>query len=228
MSKKIDRALHGPSWSEVILGAVLSLVLGGTIAVVYLIIKPVEVVREMPKEPVKGAVYYLEGSKDSSRGREWLAKRRQFVAGQSVTVTEEELNTAFASIAGDKSKPKAGPPAKDAAPASNPVMSPGAANFRIRNGKLQIGVPVTFNILGLTRDVPVFASGKFEKKGDHFVFEPETYHIGSLAAERLPVLPNFMTGRILAAQPVPEDIATAWTKLSGVAVEDRTLRLSMP
>ena len=36
-SKKLERALYGPSWTEVILGAVLSLALGGVLAAAVLI-----------------------------------------------------------------------------------------------------------------------------------------------------------------------------------------------
>lgn len=89
MSKKIDRALYGPSWVEVILGAVLSLVLGGLLATVYLVIKPVQTVKEMPKEKdiVRGAIYYIEGSNDATKGKQWTRKRQQLAAGESVVLT---------------------------------------------------------------------------------------------------------------------------------------------
>ena len=40
MSKKIDRAVHGQSWAEVILGAALSLVLGVLLMAAWLLASP--------------------------------------------------------------------------------------------------------------------------------------------------------------------------------------------
>ena len=43
-TKKVDRALHGPSWTEVILGAVLSIILGVVLGAALLVFTVVEVV----------------------------------------------------------------------------------------------------------------------------------------------------------------------------------------
>ena len=48
---KFDRAHYGPSWVEVILGALLSLALGVVLAVAYFVARPVTLVKELPKEP---------------------------------------------------------------------------------------------------------------------------------------------------------------------------------
>jgi hypothetical protein len=47
MSKKIDRTPHEPGWSEVILGAALSVGLGAMLGAVALVFKPVVVVAAM-------------------------------------------------------------------------------------------------------------------------------------------------------------------------------------
>ena len=118
MSKKIERAVHGPGWAEVILGAVLSAVLGVVLGAALLILKPIVVVKELPKEPVAGAVYYVEGSRDTAKAKQALAKRKAFAQGQSVTVTEDEINSLAAPAAaapatppppkkGEKAAPKA-------------------------------------------------------------------------------------------------------------------------
>src|SRR5829696_1419260 len=93
MSKKINRAAHGPSLVEIVLGVVLSIILGVALGAVLLVLRPISQVKEMPKEPAKGMVYYIEGSKDTSKGRQALAKRKAFVEGQSISVTEDEINS---------------------------------------------------------------------------------------------------------------------------------------
>ena len=99
MSSKIDRALHGPSWLEVTLGALFSVILGAVLAAAWLVVKPVETVRELPKEPVKGTVYYIEGSTNNTQGRLGPRKQQSFIAGETVTVNEQELNTVVKTLA---------------------------------------------------------------------------------------------------------------------------------
>ena len=53
MSRKTDRAKHGPGWIEVIFGALLSLVLGVLVGALLLAFRPVVVVKEMPKEEAR-------------------------------------------------------------------------------------------------------------------------------------------------------------------------------
>ncbi len=237
MSKKIDRALYGPSWVEVFFGALLSIILGIVLASVYLIAKPVAVVKELPAEIVPGLVYHIEGSRDSTKGRQWKVKHQQFIAGHSVAVTEEELNAAVSAL----TSPAANAPAPGKKPdhaakkaeetpsqAIAGAIVPGVPNFRIRENEMQIAVPVALNALSLQLDVLVQARGGFEKQGDHFVFEPNTLLIGSLPVHRIPALSGFMMGKFFAAQSVPEDIAGAWAKLNHASIEGTQLKLDMP
>src|SRR3954469_8916540 len=95
MSKKVDRAVHGPSWTEIIVGIVLSLTLGVALGAFLLMIRPATVVKEMPKPEDKkaGGVDYVEDTKDSGKARQGPAKRAAFVKGQTVSVDENELNS---------------------------------------------------------------------------------------------------------------------------------------
>ena len=239
MSKKIDRAVHGPSWVEVILGAVISAALGVVLGAVLMVIKPVVVAKEMPKEPVAGAVYYIEGSRDGAKAKQALAKRKAFAAGQSVTVTEEEINSLIVPAApaaapapkpGEKPKPadksKAGGKAAPAA-ASADILATGTPNFRIREGVIQVALPITLNV-GFEQKVILQARGAFAKKGAGFALEPDTLLVGSCPVQRLPFLSEYVQKKFLAAQAIPEDIATSWAKLSGVAIEGNALKLAMP
>lgn len=225
MSKKIDRATHGPSWAEIILGVVLSTGLGIVIGAATLMLKPVVTAKELPKEPDPKAVYYIEGSRDGAKARQATAKRTAFAQGQTVTVTEEELNSLVGAPAAPAPATKAGatpPPA--APPAGNFVF--GSPNFRIQEGALTIAVPVTVNLTG--QKLVVQARGGFEKSGDHFVFSPDTLYVGSCPVQRLPFLAGFVRSQFLSAQAIPEDLVAAWPKLANVAIEGKTLTLTMP
>jgi hypothetical protein len=243
MSKKSDRAKYGPSWAEVTLGAALSLGLGIVLGALLLIVRPVVVAKEMPKEADRDrkAVYYIEGSRDPGKARQAAAKRQSFVAGQSISVTEDEINSLITpnpAAGAPGAKPKApekpkDPKAKDgkdAAPAgdSGDALAVGSPNFRINSGLMQIGVPVTVNALGLDQKIIVQARGGFTKDGNVFVYDPQELYFGSCPVQRLPFLSGYVRSKFLAGQPIPEDIKTAWTKLSNVAIDGNTLKLTMP
>jgi hypothetical protein len=221
MSRKIDRATHGPSWTEIILGIFLSTVLGVVLGAVALTLKPVVAVKEMPKEPDANSVYYLEGGRDTAKAKQALAKRAAFAQGQSVSVNEDELNVLI------------GTPAAPAAPAKPGATPPpagqltfGTPNFRIDGGALQIAAPVTVTAAGLK--LIVQARGGFVKSGDRLVFSPDTLYVGSCPVQRLPFLAGYVRSQFAAAQAVPEDLAAAWRKLANVAIEGKTLTLTMP
>ncbi len=250
MSKKIDRAAQGPSWTEVILGAALSLVLGVALGAVLLVFRPVAAVKEMPKEADrdKRAVYYLEGSRDAAKAKQVLAKRKTFAEGRSVAVGEDELNAlasptpaapgspaakaAEKAKAPDKGKtaekgkeaPKEAPPAAVA----GGLFAVGAPNVRIRDGVMQVAMPVTINALDLGLKVVAQARGTFAKKGDGFVYEPTEFYLGSCPVQRLPFVAGYLRDKVLGAQPIPEDIKGSWAKLANVTIEGSTLKLTMP
>jgi hypothetical protein len=241
MSKKTDRAAHGPSWTEVILGALLSLILGVIIGAALLVLRPAVVEKAEPKERERDVVYYIEGSKDTAKAREAVAKRKAFLEGKSVTVTEEEINSLIAAGA-----PAATPAAKDAkkapekkdgkdakaaenaAPAAggNGYFTTGAPNVRVRDGALQVGVPVTIDLLD--HKVVAQATGGFVKRGEIFVFEPTTMYLGSCPVHRLPFAANYVRNAFVASQPIPDDIKTAWAKLANVSIEGNAVKLTMP
>ena len=215
---KVDRAVHGPSWAEVILGAVLSLLLGVVVGAVLLILKPVAVVKETPKEPVAGTVYYVEGRKgDANQAKQVLAKRKALMEGQSIQVTEDEINSLVASA-------KAGEKAGEAKAAE--TVTAGTPNVRLHDGVMQVGVPVEVSVLGVQQRIIAQARGGFEKRGDVFAYEPSEMYFGSCPVQRLPFLASYVREKVLASQNVPEDIAAAWSRLTNVAVEGNKLTLA--
>jgi hypothetical protein len=231
MSRKLDRARYGPGWAEVTLGAVLAVALGVALAAAYFVFKPVVRVKELPKEPVAGMVYYIEGSRENSNARRLAAKEKLFVRGGSVVVNEDELNTAANPVAAPA------PPAAPTAPTTGPApevpavsLQPGPPSFRIRDGVMQITVPVRLraDLAYLDQTVLVQMKGTFVRQGDTFAFVPKTASVGSCPVERLPMAMNFVVRKFLYSQPIPEDIAKAWGRLADVTIEGSTLRLTMP
>jgi hypothetical protein len=181
-----------------------------------------------------------------------VAKRKAFVGGQSVTVTEDEVNSLLPALpptaapaaatitkAGGKDKaPAAKAPAAKAptpaagapggGPSSDDLIAPWPPNLRIRDGVVQLIVPVTFNLLGLDPRVMVTTTGKFVKKDGGFVFAADSMSVGSCALDPLPFAAGFLANKFLTAKAVPEDIAGAWGKVADVAVEGSSLKITMP
>jgi hypothetical protein len=219
MNKKVQRALYGPGIVEVLLSAVLSLVLGVVLAGLYLVFKPVSVVDKLPAADKReeGMVYYVQGTKAEGMGGQLLRKQQLFLEGSSVVLNENELNTWMAS---SNTAPKK--PADPKAPAANVL------NFHIDKGVLQVGLPYTVDLLGLSGAVIIQMQGTFAKEGDEFAYEPSTIYIGSLPAQRIPMLLTLIKKKIYSTQELPDDLAAAWKKLANVSIEDTKLRLTMP
>jgi hypothetical protein len=222
-NKKIERALNGPGFFEIIFGVILSLVLGVLLAVLHLIFKPVEVVAKPVETPVPGRVYFVEGATNSSKSRQWTRKRQMLAEGNAadVSFTEEELNAWMASAAPQ--------PQKGAAAATpETIFNPERVNFRIQHGVLQVGLLGKLSVLGLNLDMVFQTRGKFTKGDNGYVFTADELYLGSLPTHMIPNLTPLLIERIQAAQELPEDLKATWKKLSLVAVEDNALHLVLP
>jgi hypothetical protein len=233
--KKIEKALYGPSLTEVALGAVLGLLAGVVAACVYLVFKPVTVAKEMPKETVRGIVYYVPGA-ESNKGKTFTAKQKQFVAGTSVTLIEDELNawaaTAFPAApvkpaAPKGAKPDAAAKPDEAKPALDGIFNPGVPNFKIANGKMQIGTKCVLNWYGLTKEVMLVTTGDLVKSGDKFVFSPQTLYLGSCPVHLLPAAAGPLMSTLISKKKAPDAINSAWAKLSDATIEGNTLKLTV-
>ena len=234
---KTERALRGPGIFEITLGVALSITLGVVLASIYLVFKPVEAVKELPKDPVLGGVYFIQGSTDTGKARQWQRKRQMLSEGGTaeISFSEEELNAWIASVVPQNApKPKVAPAAKPdpKAPATAEVNGPlvvmDRPNFRIHDNALQVGVPMTVNVLGLTLPVIFQTRGHFSKGPNGYVFEADELFVGSLPTQCVPRLKEWIVQRVTSAQEIPEDLRTAWSKLSLVAVEGNVLHLSLP
>ncbi|MBS0664277.1 MAG: hypothetical protein JSR48_13510 [Verrucomicrobia bacterium] len=226
MSNKIDRALHGPSWMEVFIGAALAVLIGVVLAAVSLIFRPVAQVRELPKEPERDTVYYIEGSHDSAKARRSAQKEKLLAAGRSVELNEDEINQILTPAAPPPPKGGKQPPA----PETPGLVSAGAVNARIHGGSLQLAVPVRlfYPTFGVDATVLVLSNGTFVKSGDGYAYEPESLYLGSCPVQRIPGAAGFVMGRFLASDKIPAALTEAWGKLANVTIEGSVLKLTMP
>jgi hypothetical protein len=229
MSAKDKKNKTGPSWVEVGLGAVLSLLLGVVLGATYLVFRPVVKAAARPKDAPASAVYYIEGPRDFDKTLELNEKRKAFDSGQSVSLTEGELNV----LLGEDVRPPVPPSGKPGdKPGDKPVdtktIDPGPLNARLHDAKIQFGNTVSLNVFGVSSQLIVQATGVFAKHGSKFEFEPEVFYVGGCPVQRFLVLRGWLLNKLLFSQPVPEDIAAAWPKLVDVHVDGATLRLKMP
>lgn len=215
--KKVEKALYGPSTLEVALGALLGLLLGVVLACVYLVFKPVQTAKELPKEPVKGMIYHIAGVTDAGRARGWQAKLQTFIKGGTVVVSEAELNAWAASLGAPAPGAKPGEPA---APPAEGFLSVSGLNFRLEGDRLHIAQRVLLNYYGLTKEVQLQATGAFVRTGDGFAFQPDRLYLGSCPVHMFPATSPVLTGLLLRKQTVPDDLRAAWAKLTSVSVED--------
>jgi hypothetical protein len=218
------KSQRGPSLFEVALGAALSAVLGCALGAALLVMKPVQKVKEIPKDAPANAVYFIEGNRDFNRTSEVTEKRKAFAGGESVELSEGELNVLFSAIA----KPGAAAPKPGEKPPDAKFLDVSGLNARIHDGKLQLSDTVTLSYFGATGAFIVQATGAFEKGSSGFEFVPEVFYVGGCPMQRLPIIKDILLKKLLLGQPVPDDLSAAWPKLAAVSIEGSTLRLKMP
>lgn len=225
--KKIEKALYGPSMTEVALGAVLGLIAGVLVAAVYLVFKPVSQVKEMPEaeKQVKGMVYLIPGNESSAKSRGWQNKQKTILNNPTFTLdlVEDELNAWANTLAAPAPAAPAGKEGA-AAPANAGIFNPGKPNFKVRDDKLQMSAKCVLNWYGLTKEVTVISTGTFTKSGGSVVYAPETLYLGSCPVHMLPALANPLMSHLIAKEKVPEEVRAAWAKLDSVTIEKGTLK----
>lgn len=213
---------HDPGLFEVTLGVLLSLSLGALLACVFLVSRPVETVREMPKEPAAGVIYHVSGSSSAASGRLWQGKRQQFVdkrAGEIIFIEDELNNWASAAM---KEAPGEGEES------SLPVIKVSTPNFRIEDGLLQIAFDGNLKVYGTENKAIVRIRGDVRSAGDGFRFVPSEVWVGGLEASKIPGLGNFVANRLLSSLVLPEELTAAWNSLTDAKIEGRQLVLRMP
>jgi hypothetical protein len=250
LTKKMERALYGPSLFEITCGTLLSVILGVLLAAGFLVFKPVEIVKDLPKPEDRkiGTVYYQQGSNDATKAKAWRNKRKQLLEGApgEIAFAEEELNAwlnadsgSYTSGESSKQPAKAAAPAPKSAAAKSPAPAPEAAasadffalaapEVRIAD-TFQVGMTGTFNYAGSAFPVVVQARGGFEKQGDRFVYQPDTLYIGSLPIHAIPGALSWgvakLSNWLSSSQAMPENALAVWKKVADVKVDGRQLKV---
>jgi hypothetical protein len=225
--KKIEKALYGPSTTEVALGAILGLAGGFLAACAYLVFKPVEQVKELPKEPSQSVVYYIPGTELRSKAQAWTTKQKTFMAGKPVELNEDELNAWSAATLGAKAAPPAAGGKSDGGGGYDGIFNPATPNFKIAKGTMQIGFKCVLNWYGLTHEVIVVSTGSFSHSGDDVVYSPQTLYLGSCPVHLIPGVAAPLMEHLLAKKKIPDDVNSAWAKVSEATLDGSTLKLTM-
>lgn len=221
MSKKVDRAAHGPSWTEVILGAALSAALGVALGAAVLVAKPMTRVKAepAPEEREKHTLYFIEGARgDANSVKQALAKRKSIGPGQTISITEQELNAIVAPVA---------PPAPKAGEKGAPAVVVTAPNFRIHESRLQVAMPVNVDLAGMAVGSLVVARGVIVKAGEQYTFQPDEIYLGSLPLQKFPFALDYVQEKYIRSQPLPEDIATALGNAKDLTIDGNQIKLTL-
>lgn len=215
----------GPSGTEVAVAAVLSLVAGVIIGVGVLVIQPVAIVKELPpeKDRPRGAVYFVEGARDASKSAEAIRKRQLFMGGQSISLSEQELNLVFAS-------PATAPTEKEKKPevVFAGIFAVGEPNVRIADGLIQVAAPVRLAVPELGLKVIAQVRGTMVKRPEGFVFEPRQMYLGGCPLDAIPLVGGMIRNRLGTVDIVPGELRANWARLVDASVEGRILRLRLP
>ena len=244
--KNIQKALYGPSYLEVALGAILGIAVGIFAAGLYFVFKPVEKVDKLPKELAPNVVYLIPGKDSTARAKGWQAKQKTFLASGEIMLREEELNAWGATLSDYKpvdpkapvkpgtppkkaTPPKPGAPAKPEEPAAPEApevfFAVGAPNFSIKENRLQIALVCKLNYYGIGSEVWVKATGRFTRSGDTYKFTPAEFYFGSCPLHLIPVASTFVTSRLLSELKITDDMVQAWGRVNLVVIDGDQLKI---
>ncbi len=220
MDSKADHA--SPGLFTIMLSAVLGVSLGALLAVVHLTSRPVEIVQAIPKEPVAGVRYSLEGASASSTGARWKVEVERIAQKMpgNYAFTEAELNAWS-----DSTFEKAEPPRADT---PQVALLAGVPAFRTEGELLQIVTVNDLLILGGICKVVVEARGAFSKASDGWHYNPTELYLGGFPAHKVPGLVSLLVNRLGASSLVPVDVSNVIERATSIGVESGALVVKMP
>lgn len=209
-----------PGLVSMLFAAALSVVLGGLIAAISLVARPVEVVRSAPKEPVEGKVYFIQGESARSASSSWEAKGRAIIAGESgeYVFNESELN-AWASARFEHGQAPDGTPL---------AVVAGVPNFRVDGQSLQIGM--VNRLTTLAGEAPLVAQvrGRFERGAAGWTYVPDEAWLGGLALHKIPGLLPAVMARFVGSGEAADEVRGVLGKALAVALVEGGLVVAMP
>ncbi len=218
MAITLDR--KSPGLFEILFGLVLSLVLGALLAVIFYISKPVEVVTVLPKEPVEGVRYYVEGVAGS--GSTWERKAAMVEAGGGeISFTEAELN-AWSNASFETAK------VDEASKADTAMLIMGKPNFRIDGNSLQVGLVNQLVFFGTEKKLVLQAKGSFTRKANGWAYVPDEIYLGGLPLHKIPALADVLTSRLTPAAQIPASVKKVLAQATAIVVTKDAVAVGMP
>lgn len=218
MAITLDR--KSPGIFGILFGVVLSVVLGVLVAVVFFISKPVEVVRALPKEPVEGVKYFVEGAPGS--GATWERKAAMVEAGGGETsFTESELN-AWSEASFETAK------VAEADKADTAMIIMGKPNFRIAGASLQVGLVNDLLFFGVERKLVLQSTGSFTRKANGWAYVPEEIFLGGLPLHKMPALADLLIKRFTPSAQVPASVKKVLEGATAIVVTKDAVVVAMP
>lgn len=189
-------------------------------AVVFYISKPVEVVRALPKEPLEGVRYYVEGTPGG--GATWERKAAMVEAGGGETsFTESELNAwseaSFTTVKVD-----------EADKADTAMIIAGKPNFRIAGASLQVGLVNDLLFFGSERKLVLQSKGSFTRKADGWAYVPEEIFLGGLPLHKMPALADVLISRFSPPGQMPESVKKVLAQATAIVVTKDSVTVAMP
>ncbi len=198
----------------------LSLVLGALIAVIYLAVQPVEVLRTAPAdEAAPGARQLVLGAAGSTAGVAW-ERKREALDGGTLSFTEAELN-AWSDATFEKAT------LEEDKKGSTMVILAGAPNFRIDGPQLQVGLVNTLHFFGTDVPLVLYGRGAFEREGGAWRFAAREAYLGALPLHRVPALMPIVASRFGASQK-PAEVEKILANATEIALRDGALVITMP
>lgn len=207
-----------PGLVGVLGGALGSLVLGVLLAVVYLILKPVEIVRSAPKDPAPGVRYFVQGGGAAPSGKGWERKQEMLVSGVGeVRLLSGDLN-AWAQAASP-----ADPKVEEAKKEARFLHVRGTPNFRIVGEELQVGVVSELICFGYVRQLVFQAQGGFELDGATWRYAPKEMYFGCFPLHRFPLLRSSLTARLQVEGNLPTVAGVMLRRAAGLSIKAEEL-----
>jgi hypothetical protein len=203
-----------PGLVGVISGALCSLVLGMLLAGIYLIFKPVEIVSNVPKEPVAGVRYFVQGGGAAAAGTGWERKQEALASGLgAVGLGEGDLN-AWAQAAYPVD-----PEVQTAKQEARFLLVPGTPNFRLVGEELQVGVVAELTCFGFVHDLVLQAQGGFESDGAGWRYAPKKVYFGCFPVHRFPVLMASLAARLKAEGTLPPEVGLVLRRAASLTIK---------
>ncbi len=206
-----------PGVVGIVFGAASSVALGAVLALVHLVTQPVEVVSQLPKEPVHGVRYHVkgQGSKGSDDGMD-RARAALGAGGGEARFSEADINGwALATFEPTK--------VTDEERASSMLIVAGAPNFHLVETELQVGMENELIFFGGAAPLVLQARGGFVRAGAGMEFVPREAYLGGLPLHRLPAVLPWVAKRLAPA--VPPEVDALLRRATSLTIADGELVL---